>query len=176
MGVRGKISVRTRFSIFKRDKFTCRYCGMSSPDVVLELDHIIPVASGGTDDEMNLATSCAQCNSGKSNIPLDEVMTGEDPHDKAIELLEHERQMREYTTVRERIWKYRTQCLDWIIERCDPPELMLPFIKSALETYAVTDVLEAVKKAIHKTNGGYLSSAKYFCGIIRSWKDSGGPK
>jgi hypothetical protein len=93
---RTALSVRTRFEVFKRDCFTCRYCGRQSPDVILEVDHIVPVADGGGNDEMNLLTSCWECNRGKSAVPLNEIITGEDPHDKAIAMLERERQLREY--------------------------------------------------------------------------------
>jgi len=93
------IGVRIRFEIFKRDDFTCRYCGRRSPEVVLEVDHIVPVSGGGTDDEPNLVTSCWECNRGKSNVPLASAMTGVDPHDKAIEILERERQLHEYNAV-----------------------------------------------------------------------------
>jgi len=34
------ISKRDRFEVFKRDKFTCQYCGKAAPDVVLHIDHI----------------------------------------------------------------------------------------------------------------------------------------
>jgi len=54
-----------RFEVFKRDKFTCQYCGRSAPDVVLEVDHIVPRAEGGSDDILNLVTSCASCNRSK---------------------------------------------------------------------------------------------------------------
>lgn len=93
------LSVRTRFEVFKRDDFTCRYCGRKSPEVVLQVDHITPRAAGGSDDVMNLATSCWECNSGKSDVPLDRVITGEDPESRSIELLERERQVREYNRV-----------------------------------------------------------------------------
>lgn len=93
------ISVRTRFEVFKRDEFTCRYCGRKSPDVVLEADHIVPVCNGGSDDPINLTTACWDCNRGKSGKALSEVMTGEDPHDKAILILERERQLEEYNRV-----------------------------------------------------------------------------
>lgn len=52
--------------MLKRDKFTCQYCGSKAPDAVLEIDHIEPVSKGGSDDLMNLITSCHDCNSGKS--------------------------------------------------------------------------------------------------------------
>lgn len=64
------LSKRTRFEIFKRDFFTCQYCGDRPPDVVLEVDHIDPRVLGGSDDPLNLLTSCFDCNRGKSKIPL----------------------------------------------------------------------------------------------------------
>jgi hypothetical protein len=93
------VSVRTRFEVFKRDDFTCQYCGRKSPDVVLEADHIVPLCEGGGDDVVNLRTSCWDCNRGKAGQPLSEIVTGEDPHDRAIVLLERERQLREYNEV-----------------------------------------------------------------------------
>lgn len=54
-----------RFRIFSRDNFTCRYCGRQSDVVPLHVDHIIPVCKGGTSDDENLITSCADCNLGK---------------------------------------------------------------------------------------------------------------
>ena len=62
---RKQLSKKIRFEVFKRDKFTCQYCGRSAPDVVLEVDHMIPVANGGSNDIMNLITSCKDCNRGK---------------------------------------------------------------------------------------------------------------
>lgn len=66
------LSVRTRFEIFKRDRFTCAYCGRTPPDVVLEADHIIPRAAGGSDEIDNLITACWECNHGKSDRLLEE--------------------------------------------------------------------------------------------------------
>ncbi|BCZ76038.1 HNH endonuclease [Komagataeibacter phage phiKX1] len=59
------LSQKARFEVFKRDKFACQYCGESAPNVVLQCDHIHPVAEGGTNDILNLITACAGCNSGK---------------------------------------------------------------------------------------------------------------
>lgn len=66
MAKRKAIPKSLRFEVFKRDSFTCQYCGRSAPDVLLEVDHIIPVSKGGTDDLLNLVTSCRDCNRGKS--------------------------------------------------------------------------------------------------------------
>lgn len=65
MSKRKPISKKTRFEVFKRDGFKCQYCGRSAPDAVLEVDHVIPVAKGGTNDILNLITSCRDCNNGK---------------------------------------------------------------------------------------------------------------
>lgn len=66
MAKRKTVSKGTRFEIFKRDHFTCQYCGAQPPKVVLVIDHIVPVASGGDNDASNLISSCEACNSGKS--------------------------------------------------------------------------------------------------------------
>lgn len=67
---REPISKKTRFEVFKRDRFQCQYCGRSAPDVVLNVDHIKPVAGGGGSEIMNLVTSCAVCNAGKGKRRL----------------------------------------------------------------------------------------------------------
>jgi 5-methylcytosine-specific restriction endonuclease McrA len=69
---RPSISKRLRFEVFKRDSFTCQYCGKSAPEVVLHIDHISPVAGGGDSDIMNLITSCVSCNLGKGARQLDD--------------------------------------------------------------------------------------------------------
>lgn len=51
---RKPITKKLRFEVFKRDAFTCQYCGRMVPDVILEVDHINPVANGGDNDIMNL--------------------------------------------------------------------------------------------------------------------------
>ena len=59
------LSKKHRYMILERDNFTCQYCGAKAPDVQLHVDHIHPVAKGGTNDPSNLITACADCNSGK---------------------------------------------------------------------------------------------------------------
>lgn len=64
---RRKISTRIRFEVFKRDSFRCQYCGRGAPEIVLELEHITPHSKGGSDEILNLVTSCWECNNGKSD-------------------------------------------------------------------------------------------------------------
>lgn len=65
------VSKRLRYEILRRDSHTCRYCGASAPDVPLRIDHVTPVALGGTDTPDNLVASCEPCNSGKSSVQPD---------------------------------------------------------------------------------------------------------
>jgi len=64
---REPIPPSVRFEVLRRDGFRCQYCGRSSSDgdVILEVDHIVPVSKGGTNDLNNLITSCRECNRGK---------------------------------------------------------------------------------------------------------------
>src|SRR5690242_10010956 len=65
------MNARLRFEILKRDNFTCRYCGRSAAATELRVDHVIPVALGGSDMPDNLVAACHDCNAGKSSITLD---------------------------------------------------------------------------------------------------------
>jgi hypothetical protein len=65
------VSKRLRFEILRRDNHACRYCGAIAPDVRLTIDHVVPVALGGSDEPVNLVTACAGCNSGKTSVSPD---------------------------------------------------------------------------------------------------------
>jgi len=61
---------KLRDYIKNRDDFTCCNCGNSSlkePNLLLEIDHIIPIAKGGITEESNLQTLCWKCNRSKSD-------------------------------------------------------------------------------------------------------------
>lgn len=65
------VSKRTRYEVLKRDNHSCRYCGASAPDATLTVDHVTPVALGGSDKPDNLVAACRDCNSGKSSTAPD---------------------------------------------------------------------------------------------------------
>lgn len=68
------VSKRVRFEVFKRDLFTCQYCGRKPPEVMLEADHIVPKCEGGEDGMSNLTTACGTCNRGKGGKGLGKVL------------------------------------------------------------------------------------------------------
>lgn len=68
------VSKRLRYEILRRDNYTCRYCGASAPDVALTVDHVLPVALGGSDEPTNLVAACRDCNAGKSSSNPDQPL------------------------------------------------------------------------------------------------------
>lgn len=64
---RAQIPQSVRFSVFRRDNFTCVYCGRSSPEVTLHADHARSHKDGGEDIHANLVTACSDCNLGKGS-------------------------------------------------------------------------------------------------------------
>lgn len=73
------VTKRARYEVLKRDNQTCRYC--RATDNPLTVDHVIPVALGGSDKPNNLVAACKDCNAGKaSTSPTEEsvAQVGED--------------------------------------------------------------------------------------------------
>lgn len=68
---RESISKSRRFAILKRDDYKCQLCGRSQGDgVKLHIDHRMPHAQGGSNEDDNLWTLCEDCNLGKSDERL----------------------------------------------------------------------------------------------------------
>ena len=53
----------TKREVFRRDKYTCQYCGQRS--AVLTIDHVMPRHRGGRHSWTNLVTACPTCNRRK---------------------------------------------------------------------------------------------------------------
>lgn len=175
MAKRRGLSKRTRFEVFKRDCFTCQYCGRRPPQVLLEVDHVIPVSKGGGNGEENLVTACADCNSGKSDVDLQGVP--ESIKAKLGTKQELAAQLREYTKYVEEI---RSQEAD-IVERlgvhwCNQiyPEkdkrTLGPARQRSLRIFLERLPLDEIYKAIdiafsRKHDCPEEDTWKYFCGV-----------
>lgn len=178
---RKPLSKKVRFDVFKRDGFTCQYCGAHPPKVILECDHIHPVAEGGTDEIDNLITSCFNCNRGKAATPL--TVIPKSLSEKAAEVSEREEQLRGYQEVlsqkRERLEREMWLIADTIQPKASEEGYLRTYllsIKRFLEALGFDDVLEAAE--IARANGNYYSENRrfrYFCGIChRKIRDQGG--
>lgn len=53
--------------VFRRDQYRCQSCGYFQTEALLQVDHIIPLAQGGSNDLSNLQTLCQPCNLRKSS-------------------------------------------------------------------------------------------------------------
>ena len=60
------IPLSVRKYVYERDNFQCQSCGKKGTEIQLNIDHIIPLAKGGSNDLSNLQTLCYQCNQAKS--------------------------------------------------------------------------------------------------------------
>lgn len=57
-----------RECVLIRDNFRCLYCGKEITDAAdYEMDHIVPLARGGKENYLNLASSCRLCNQKKQD-------------------------------------------------------------------------------------------------------------
>lgn len=67
-GQRALMTPKLRTYIKERDNYTCQRCGNSTAreaNLLLEIDHIVPIAGGGLTEERNLQTLCWKCNRSK---------------------------------------------------------------------------------------------------------------
>jgi hypothetical protein len=157
METRRSLSKKLRFEVFKRDSFTCQYCGAKSPEVVLQADHIDPVASGGTDDLLNLITSCQECNSGKSDRKLSDTTVVEKRQRQLAELQDRREQiemMMEWQRELTRLADYQVEQLaSYWAELAEPYALNESGnreLKKLIAKYAVGEVAEAMRVSIDR--------------------------
>lgn len=167
---RTQIGKKLRFDIFKRDGFKCQYCGSFPPNVMLEIDHITPVYSGGTNDINNLITSCFDCNRGKSKHELKKIPNSLlENIDISKEKL---KQYKMFKKVNDEIAKnmkidiemvndvYNSYFNDYVCTE----RFKNVTIKSFISKLGVYDVIDSMNIACSK----FLNSdatLKYFCGI-----------
>lgn len=171
--MRKAISKKLRFDVFKRDGFVCAYCGATPPNVVLQVDHIHPVAEGGTNAIDNLITSCQPCNIGKGANVLSNIPTS--LKEKSVFVAEQEAQIRGYYE----IMQQQEQRLDdemWeiadIIESGSPERGMdrgwLASIKKFLKSLHYFETKDAAELARAKFPWGGKKTFLYFCGICHN--------
>jgi len=62
-----RIEQVNRRKIIERDNSTCYMCGRKLGYLEIVLDHVIPIARGGSHSEDNMKVACAPCNSRKGD-------------------------------------------------------------------------------------------------------------
>lgn len=67
---------RLRDQILARDLYTCQVCGKVADADQLDVDHIVNIAQGGSDDKSNLQTLCKPCHKIKTQKESQSVGAG----------------------------------------------------------------------------------------------------
>lgn len=151
--VRKAMSKKTRFEVFKRDTFTCQYCGAKAPEAVLHVDHINPVANGGDNSIMNLVTACAACNGGKGARKLDDRSTVEKQRAQVEELQARREQLEMMLQWRDTEQTSAIDAVDAICERIGERGGFLPnesgkqHVRRWLKRFTVTEILTAMDES-----------------------------
>ena len=154
MSDRKSISKKLRFEVFKRDSFTCQYCGKSAPEVILEVDHIKPVSKGGTDEMLNLITSCRDCNRGKTNVELSDDSVVIKQKKQLEELQERRNQIEMMMEWQEELINLDNEQVDIICCKfkaytgCGVLDSGKIKIKKWLKKYTLEDLLEALDRSV----------------------------
>lgn len=173
------VGKKVRFEVFKRDGFTCVYCGRNPPTVILQCDHVIAVSKGGGDEIENLATSCEDCNSGKSNrdlasVPMALAEMMEKRRERAEQLQFYNEYLMElrnqHDAAIERVGIY------WFNQFADKKDVTvfgpsrIPSIRRFLEHIPEAEMLDYIDVAMMKKPPVRNDDMtfRYFCGIC--WK------
>lgn len=169
MGKRKNISNKTRFEVFKRDSFTCQYCGRSAPDVVLQVDHINPVAEGGENDIINYVTSCFECNNGKGKRKLSDQSTLAKQKLQLKELNEKRLQLEMMVKWKEELLNLNNKEVELLsnhfnqITGYSPNDYGEDCLKKWLKKYGFKQVMEAMDSAttnyLQYENGHYTEAS-----------------
>jgi DNA-directed RNA polymerase subunit RPC12/RpoP len=167
------IGKRLRFEVFKRDGFACRYCGANPMSEVLQVDHVVPVSKGGTNDPVNLVTSCFSCNSGKSNVELGESRLP--PSFSADAIKEHAEQTKEYLKAQKAMISARSDVskeveVYWLdVSGLELTGQQMASVRRFCGQLTLAEIIDSIDTAISRVPITTVSSFKktfsYFCGI-----------
>ena len=151
---RKSLSNKIRFEVFKRDNFTCQYCGRKAPEIVLNVDHIEPVAKGGTNDIYNLVTSCFECNNGKRDRKLDDNTEITKQHAELEILNERKKQLEQLMEWKNELKNFDNQQIEMLSDyigdslSTNVTDQGKVFLKKWLKKYSFQDLINATDKAV----------------------------
>lgn len=151
MAKRKSMSNALRFEVFKRDLFTCQYCGRKAPEVILEVDHIKPVSKGGDNSIENLVAACYDCNRGKGAKKLSDLSAVE----KSRRQLE---EMQERKNMVDMIFQWKESLHN---QYDDSAERIMKIFYDATNFSFTDDYLKRVKASIKKFGLDIMIDAMY---------------
>lgn len=184
---RKSTGTRLRFEVFKRDGFRCVYCGATPMQASLQADHVVPVAEGGETTAENLVTSCATCNAGKSDVPLDRRSLRPVEAERLQAQEDHIEQIRQFLEIQRQIEDERRKAVDLIAEHWETvvgpmSEDMYGRFDALMREWPHDALVKAMGLTARKMGSPGLpfkayraeQQAKYFHGILRNWRQGKG--
>lgn len=184
---RRSISKRTRFEIFKRENFTCAYCGKQPPATILHIDHIIAVANGGSNQDENLITSCVDCNLGKGTEPLTSKLPSiQEASKRKYELKEQLEEFAKHAQkLRDLKEEHVIKAMRYFLDNCfDEDQSGVIYVGETKQSFVcfldrlpLYEIFDSIDKTIGRLGlirkgGGDLNHFRYFCGVCwRKIKD-----
>lgn len=150
MTERAPIPKKLRFEVFKRDSFTCQYCGAAGGQVLLHCDHIKPVAEGGETTLLNLVTACVECNLGKGARQLSDDSAVTKQHRQLADLEERRQQLEMMRDWREELAQHQVSEIDIVAEaflarsKFKPSDHGNISVRRWLRKYGLHEVLAAI--------------------------------
>jgi len=148
---RKKIPKSVRFEVFKRDSFTCQYCGAQAPEAVLHVDHIKPVSNGGDDSVINLVTSCVACNIGKGAKELSDNSVIGKQKAQLDELNERRIQLEMLMEYRSQLQSSKEEALNRVVETIESlggyclSQSGKKIVKQHIKKYGIQEVLDSIE-------------------------------
>lgn len=180
MTERKAIPKKTRFEVFKRDSFACQYCGEKSPDVLLVIDHIEPVSKGGTNDSLNLITSCRDCNAGKSDRRLADTTVLDKQRQQLEDLQERREQIEMMFQWQKGLLELDDQVVSQLLEYwsdhvpgCSLNEEGIKELKQLRRRFELDEIMSAIKIATD-TYLHYVDGKPTKASVEEAWNKVGG--
>jgi hypothetical protein len=175
MAKRKGVSASTRWSVFSRDGFTCRYCGARAGQdgVVLHVDHVISVADGGDSSIPNLITACGRCNGGKGARSLMKIPeageVAERMQERAKSVQKQAKAMRAALRNERELQQQAVnlKCEAYEIDSCRMESGEVTIIIRLCREFGAETVLEWYRTA-HRKRVRPASAIRYVCGIARN--------
>lgn len=169
------VSKRTRFEVLRRDEYACRYCGATAPDAKLVVDHVMPVALGGSDKPENLVSCCSSCNGGKAATSPDErvvadvseraVAMGKALRDVLAQVGRRVAEEESWTSAISTHWDFATDQHGYPWARL-PDDWQGTVLRWRSVGVPESVILNAIDTAMRKRNVASSDKWRYTCGIV----------
>ena len=177
------LSKKIRFEVFKRDNFSCQYCGRTAKEkIVLEVDHLIALCSGGDNAIENLITACFDCNRGKGKRALDNRFESENLAERVRILKAKKKSLRRIYKLREDEENIKANSLKKIVSHWNDrvsshiSPAQLSSVRRFLNDFTPEEIIEAIdianskRRFLDETQSVWVKVFNYSCGILKNWK------